>query len=392
MRLIGTSAYGIRLPILKEGDDLVSIVADYVLKTAKHHQLTLHDHDIVSVTEALVARTQGNYATIDDIANDIKAKFSTGTVGVVFPILSRNRFSIVLKGIAKGCKKVIVQLSYPNDEVGNQFISEQDLIDHHVNPYTDSFTEAAFRETFGYQTKHRFTHLDYIEYYKSLSDNIEVVFSNDPCYILNYTNQVLAADIHSRHLTKAKLKQYQDAVVYGLDDILSHSINGSGYNAEYGLLGSNKATETTVKLFPNHCQQFVQAVQEKLKSLTGKLIEVVVYGDGAFKDPVGHIWELADPVSALAYTDGLKGTPNELKIKFLADNAFKNLTGDDLQQALIDSIHQKDNRQLVEESEGTTPRQIADLVCSLSDLVSGSGDKGTPVILIQGYFDNYASQ
>lgn len=392
MRLIGTQAFGIRLPILKTGDDLISIVADYILKTTQHHQLTLHDRDIISVTEALVARTQGNYASIDDIAQDVQAKFAGSAVGVVFPILSRNRFSLLLKGIALGSKKVYVQLSYPHDEVGNQFISEQVLIEKKINPYLNSFTEAEFRAIFGYETKHLFTGIDYIEFYKSLGANIEIIFSNDPTYILNYTNQVIVADIHSRLLTKQKLKSQPNTLVYGLDDILTAPIANSGYNPEYGLLGSNKASETRIKLFPRDCQQFVNDLQARLFDLTKKKLEVVVFGDGAFKDPIGKIWELADPVSAIAFTSGLKGQPHELKIKYLADNLYQDLKGEQLNQALVASIKEKAQNPDLEMTEGTTPRQIADLVCSLSDLISGSGDKGTPVVLIQGYFDNYSSE
>ena len=381
-----------RLPILKEGDDLVSIVADHIIDASEAHNIKLHDRDIVSVTEALVARTQGNYASIADIAADVQSKFGNDTVGVVFPILSRNRFSILLKGIAKGAKKIVLQLSYPSDEVGNQFISEQQLIDHKINPYTDSFTEDEFRAVFGYDTKHVFTNIDYIEFYKSLADNIEIVFSNDPMYILNYTNKVLAADIHTRHLTKQKIAKVADTVVYGLDDVLATPQGNSGYNPDFGLLGSNKATETTVKLFPRDGHIFVEALQKQLLERTGKLIEVIIYGDGAFKDPVGKIWELADPVSGVAYTEGLKGVPNELKLKYLADNAFSDLSGEALNQALKDSITNKTDVLPGDTNEGTTPRQITDLVASLSDLMSGSGDKGTPVILIQGYFDNYSTQ
>ncbi len=391
MRLITTQAFGIRLPILKTGDDLISIITNSVLKAVKTHQLVLKDHDIISVTEALVARTQGNYASIEDIKNEVLKKYDYNTpLGVVFPMLSRNRFALVLEAIALGNKRVIVQFSYPADEVGNQFLDEQLLIEKQINPYQDAFDEKSFRDTFGYNTKHMFTNIDYIEFYKSLSDNIEIVFSNDPNYIYNYTNQVLVADVHTRHLTKVTLQQNKAGIVYGLDELLTEKSEQHGYNPTYGLLGSNKANETSVKLFPRDTETFVINLQAKIYQETNKKVEVVVFGDGAFKDPIGKIWELADPVSAIAFTDGLKGRPHELKIKYLADNTFQDLSGAALDKALIKSLKEKNPTTASSQSIGTTPRQIADLVCSLSDLISGSGDKGTPVVLIQGYFDNYS--
>lgn len=390
MRTIGTQAKGIRTPIIKQGDDLVAIVCDSVLNSAKTEGYTLNDRDVVGVTEAVVARAQGNYATIGQIAGDVRQKTGSGTVGVIFPILSRNRFAILLKGIAMGAEQVILQLSYPSDEVGNQLISIDTLDEKGVNPYTDAFTEEEWQKLFG-KTVHKFTGVDYVEYYKSLGGNIKIIFSNDPWHILKYTKTVITCDIHGRSRTKRILKAGGATAVFGLDDILTSSFEGSGYNERYGLLGSNKATEDSVKLFPRDCDRFVEEVAARLKAETGKNIEVMVYGDGAFRDPVCGIWELADPVVAPAYTKGLGGTPNELKLKFLADNRFGDLRGKELEEALKSEIRKKDSDLSGRmESEGTTPRRITDLIGSLCDLVSGSGDKGTPIVLVQGYFDNYA--
>ncbi len=390
MRTIGTQARGIRAPIIKSGDLLDKIVVDAVVGSSKIEGYELNDRDIVGVTEAVVARAQGNYATVEQIACDVKRKTGGKDVGVVFPILSRNRFSVLLKGIAQGVEHVIVQLSYPSDEVGNKLISLDLLDESSVNPYSDSFTEEGFNNIFG-NTHHEFTGVDYVEFYKSLGDNISIVFSNDPRYILNYTKNVIACDVHTRARTKQTLKTAGAELVIGLDSILSEPCEGSGYNPQYGLLGSNKATEESVKLFPRDCSEFVANVAAGLKQATGKNIEVLIYGDGAFKDPVGGIWELADPVVSPAYTAGLAGTPNELKLKYLADNQYGALTGKELEDALKDEIRRKD-KNLVGNmaAEGTTPRKITDLLGSLCDLVSGSGDKGTPIILIQGYFDNFA--
>ena len=393
-RVVGTVVRGLRCPIIKEGDNIEQIVVDSVLKAVESENITLNDKDVVTVTESIVARAQGNYASINDIAEDVKAKFGDDTIGVIFPILSRNRFAICLRGIAKGAaKKIVLMLSYPSDEVGNHLV-DLDLLDEKgVNPWTDVLTEAEFRNLFGYN-KHTFTGVDYIEYYKSLVEECgvecEVIFSNDCRTILNYTKSVLTCDIHSRFRTKRLLKAKGAEKVYGLDDILTESINGSGFNSQYGLLGSNKSTEETVKLFPTNCQPVVDNIQSILKEKTGKTIEVMIYGDGAFKDPVGKIWELADPVVSPAYTSGLEGTPNEVKIKYLADNNFANLEGEELKKAISEYIVNKDSDltgNMV--SQGTTPRRLTDLIGSLSDLTSGSGDKGTPIILIQGYFDNY---
>lgn len=395
-RLVGTVSRGLRAPIIRQGDDLAAIVVDSVLAAAESEGFALRDRDVVAVTEAVVARAQGNYATIQQIAEDVKSKFGEETVGVLFPILSRNRFAVCLKGIASGCKKVVLMLSYPSDEVGNHLISMDALDESGVNPWSDVLTEARYRELFGYQ-KHTFTGVDYVEYYKKLIEDCgaqaEIVFANNPKAILNYTKYVLACDIHTRARTKKILKAAGAEVVYTLDDIMTSSVNGSGYNDKYGLLGSNKATETTVKLFPIHCEELVKRVQRELLEKTGKHIEVMVYGDGAFKDPVGKIWELADPVVSPAYTDGLKGTPNEVKLKYLADNDFASLSGKELKDAISQYIREKDEKaesltgNMV--SQGTTPRRLTDLIGSLADLTSGSGDKGTPIILIQGYFDNY---
>ena len=390
MRTIGTRAFGVRTPIIREGDDLVTLVAESVKASADAENIALQDRDVVGITEAVVARAQGNYATIDQIAADVAQKFPEGEVGVILPIFSRNRFSMLLKGISKGVNKVYLQLGFPSDEVGNMLISLDDLDAKNVNPYTDSFTEKEFVALFG-NPVHQFTGVNYVEFYKSLGDNIEIVFSNNPTYILKYTKNALAADIHTRHRTKRLLKAAGANRVYGLDDILSSSVNGSGFNPDYGLLGSNKATEESVKLFPRDCKSFTDGLQKKLKELTGKSIEVMIYGDGAFKDPVGGIWELADPVVSPAYSDGLVGQPSELKLKFLADNQFSDLTGEKLEEALRKAILEKQGNMVGKmESEGTTPRRYTDLLGSLCDLVSGSGDKGTPVVVVQGYFDNYA--
>ena len=394
-RMIGTVSRGVRAPIIREGDDIAQIVVDSVLK-ASEGNFSIQDRDVVAVTEAVVARAQGNYASVDAIAADVRAKFGNDTVGVLFPILSRNRFAICLRGIAKGCKKVVLMLSYPSDEVGNHLIDLDELDDKGVNPWSDVLTEEKYRELFGYK-KHVFTGVDYVDYYKQLilesGAEAEVVFANNPKAILSYTKSVLTCDIHTRARTKRLLKAAGAEKVYGLDDIMTASIDGSGYNDKYGLLGSNKATEDTVKLFPVNCQPVVDRIHQMLLDATGKNVEVMVYGDGAFKDPVGKIWELADPVVSPAYTAGLEGTPNEVKLKYLADNDFANLSGDALKDAISDYIRKKDEKaaSLVGSmvTQGTTPRRLTDLIGSLCDLTSGSGDKGTPIILVQGYFDNY---
>ena len=394
-RMIGTASYGVRCPVIREGDNLCKIVTKSVLAAAKWGNLTIHDRDVIAVTESIVARSQGNYASVDDIAADVKAKTGGETVGVIFPILSRNRFAICLRGIAKGVKKVVLMLSYPSDEVGNSILDVEKLYETGINPYTDVLSLEEYRKAFGVY-KHRFTGVDYVEYYSSLikesGAECQVVFANDARSILKYTDTVIACDIHTRFRTKEVLKKAGAKVVLGMDDILNAPVNGSGYNSKYGLLGSNKAREDTVKLFPRDCQGLVEDIQKCMKEETGKHVEVMVYGDGAFKDPVGKIWELADPVVSPAYTDGLNGTPNELKLKYLADNDYKDLNGQQLKEAIENSIKAKEG-DLVGKmaSEGTTPRQLTDLLGSLSDLTSGSGDKGTPVILIQGYFDNYTS-
>jgi len=395
-RMIGTVSRGVRAPIIKEGDDIVEIVTSSVIEASENAGFEFHDRDIVAMTEAIVARAQGNYATVDDIAEDVKAKFGGETVGVIFPILSRNRFAICLRGIAKGVKKIVLMLSYPSDEVGNHLISVDLLDEKGVDPYTDVLSLEKYRELFGYE-KHQFTGVDYVEYYEKLirdcGADVEIIFANNPKAILNYTKNVLCCDIHTRARTKKILKANGGEIVLGLDEILNHSVNGSGYNAEYGLLGSNKATEDRVKLFPKDCQPVVDSIQKKLYEKTGRNIEVMVYGDGAFKDPVGKIWELADPVVSPAYTKGLEGTPNELKLKYLADNDFADLSGDELKQAIKGKIKEKENNLVGKmASEGTTPRRLTDLIGSLCDLTSGSGDKGTPIVLIQGYFDNYTNE
>ena len=392
-RLIGTVSMGVRAPIIREGDDIAQIVVDSVVNAANSANMKLAEKDIVAVTEAVVARAQGNYASIDDIAADIKNKFGEDTVGVIFPILSRNRFSVCLKGIARGAKKICLMLSYPADEVGNHLVSLDDLDEKGINPWTDVLTEEKYRELFGI-VKHPFTGVDYIEFYKELIQGegceVEVILANDCRTILNYTKSVLTCDIHTRERSKRLLKAAGAEKVYGLDDILATPVNESGCNEQYGLLGSNKATEETVKLFPRDCAPVVKAIQDGIYAKTGVKVEAMIYGDGAFKDPVGKIWELADPVVSPAYTEGLEGQPNEIKIKYLADNDFANLNGDELKQAISERIKSKDGNLVGKmESQGTTPRRLTDLIGSLSDLTSGSGDKGTPIILIKGYFDNY---
>ena len=395
-RMVGTVSRGVRAPIIRKGDNLIDIVTNSVLEASKVEGFAIRNRDIVAMTEAIVARAQGNYASVDDIAADVKAKFGGETVGVIFPILSRNRFAICLRGIAKGCKKVVLMLSYPSDEVGNHLISLDMLDEKGVNPYTDVLDLKTYRELFGYE-KHPFTGVDYVEYYESLikesGAEVEIVFANDPRAILKYTKNVLNCDIHSRFRTKRLLKAAGVEINYGLDEILNAPVNGSGYNENYGLLGSNKATEDQVKLFPRDSQALVEAIQDKLLKETGKLVEVMVYGDGAFKDPVGKIWELADPIVSPAYTPGLEGTPNELKLKYLADNDFADLSGEELKAAIKNEISKKDDNLVGKmASEGTTPRRLTDLIGSLCDLTSGSGDKGTPIVYIQGYFDNYTTE
>ena len=395
-RMVGTVSRGVRAPIIREGDDLVEIVTASVLEAAKQEGYEVRDRDVVAMTEAIVARAQGNYATVDDIAADVRAKLGGGTIGVVFPILSRNRFAICLRGIAKGAEKIVLQLSYPSDEVGNHLV-DIDLVDEKgVNPYTDVLTLERFRELFGH-ILHPFTGIDYIDYYAQLiresGAEVEVVFANDPRAVLKYTDRVLTCDIHTRARSKRLLKAAGAAVVCGLDDILNAPVNGSGCNEKYGLLGSNKSTEDKVKLFPRDCQKLVEDIQARLLAETGKHVEVMVYGDGAFKDPVGKIWELADPVVSPAYTAGLEGTPNELKLKYLADNDFAALSGEALRDAIKGEILKKDGSLTGKmSSQGTTARRLTDLIGSLCDLTSGSGDKGTPIIHIQGYFDNYTAE
>ena len=391
-RLFGTVSRGVRAPIINEGDDIVKVVVDAVLDASREEGVEFRDKDVVAMTESVVARAQGNYVTVDDIATDVKNKFGGETVGVIFPILSRNRFSVCLRGIAKGCKKVVIMLSYPSDEVGNHLIS-LDMIDNAgVNPYSDVLDTKKYRELFGY-VKHHFTGVDYVEYYESLvremGADCEIIFANNPKAILPYTKNVLCCDIHTRFRTKRILKEAGADIVLGMDEICNAPINGSGYNPNYGLLGSNKSTEERIKLFPRDCKPVVEAISAELKKATGKHVEVMVYGDGAFKDPVGKIWELADPVVSPAYTKGLEGTPHELKLKYLADNDFADLSGEELKQAIINKIAEKDEN--IVGQMGTTPRQLTDLIGSLCDLTSGSGDKGTPIIWIQGYFDNYTT-
>lgn len=395
-RLVGTIARGVRAPIIREGDDICQIVAESVINASLSEGFKLRERDVIAVTEAVVARSQGNYATIDDIANDIYSKFGEKTIGVIFPILSRNRFAICLKGIAKKAKKIVLMLSYPSDEVGNHLVSLDDLDDAKVNPWTDVLSESKYRELFGYK-EHYFTGVDYVKYYRDLITSfgceLEIIFANDAKTILNYTKNVLCCDIHTRERTKRILKENGAELVYGLDDILTKSISGSGYNEQYGLLGTNKATEDRVKLFPRDCANVAKRIQNIILEKTGKHVEAMVYGDGAFKDPVGKIWELADPVVSPGYTEGLIGQPNEVKLKYLADNDFADLKGEELKKAISEYIRKKDNNlkgQMV--SQGTTPRRLTDLIGSLCDLTSGSGDKGTPIVLIQGYFDNYTNE
>ena len=395
-RMVGTISRGVRAPIIRSGDDLAVIVTESVLSAAREEGYEIRDRDVVAMTEAIVARAQGNYATVDDIALDVKNKLGGETVGVIFPILSRNRFAICLRGIAKGAKKVVIMLSYPSDEVGNHLVSLDALDEKGINPYSDVLTLEKYRELFGYE-KHTFTGVDYVAYYEQLvrecGAEVEFVFANDARAILPYTKNIINCDIHTRARTKRILKAAGAERVFGLDEIMNASVNGSGYNEQYGLLGSNKATEDQVKLFPRDCQTLVEDIQARLFKETGKLVEVMVYGDGAFKDPVGKIWELADPVVSPAYTAGLEGTPNELKLKYLADNDFAALSGEELKAAIKASIQKKD-ADLVGKmaSEGTTPRRLTDLIGSLCDLTSGSGDKGTPIVHIQGYFDNYTTE
>ena len=394
-RKVGTISRGIRCPIIREGDNLAEIVVDSVLDAAESEGFEIRDRDVISVTESVVARAQGNYASIDAIAGDVKAKLGGETIGVIFPILSRNRFSICLKGIAKGAKKVVLMLSYPSDEVGNSLVSLDQVDEAGINPYSDVLDLKRYRELFG-ENKHSFTGVDYVAYYCQLIEEqgaeAQVVFANNPREILNHTRKVLTCDIHSRMRTKRILKEAGAEVVCGMDDILNAPVDGSGCNEKYGLLGSNKSTEDTIKLFPRDCMDLVNDIQNKVLDRTGKHVEVMVYGDGAFKDPVGKIWELADPVVSVANTEGLEGTPNEVKLKYLADNDFKDLSGEALKNAVSQRIKEKKS-DLVGDmaSQGTTPRRLTDLIGSLCDLTSGSGDKGTPVILVQGYFDNYAN-
>lgn len=392
-RLVGTVSRGLRAPIIRQGDDLEKIVVETVLNANKAGEFEIRDKDVLAITEAVVARAQGNYASIDQIASDVKNKLGGETIGVIFPILSRNRFAICLKGIAKGAKKVVLMLSYPSDEVGNGLV-DMDLLDEkNVNPYSDVLTLEEFEKLFG-KSKHPFTGMDYVGYYKDLIEGVgtqvEIIFANNPKAILKYTDRVLTCDIHTRARSKRLLKEAGAKAVLGLDDIMKASVDGSGYNEKYGILGSNKATEDTVKLFPNDCTDFVNSIQKKILEETGKTIEVMVYGDGAFKDPAGKIWELADPVVSPGYTSGLEGTPNEVKIKYLADNDFAHLRGDELKAAISEYIKNKDadlKNSMV--AQGTTPRRLTDLIGSLCDLTSGSGDKGTPIVYIQGYFDSY---
>ena len=394
-RKVGTISRGIRCPIIRKGDDLVKIAVDSVLDAANSEGFAMRDKDVVALTESIVARAQGNYASIEAISTDVKNKMQADTIGVIFPILSRNRFAICLRGIAKAAKKIVLMLSYPSDEVGNALLTYDQLDDAGVNPYSDVLSLEKYRELFGYGV-HEFTGVDYVEYYsniiKECGAEVEVVFANQAKTILDYADHIITCDIHTRVRTKRILKNAGAKVVLGLDDILTTSIDGNGYNEKYGLLGSNKSTEDTIKLFPRDCQDLVLNIQKSFFEKTGKHVEVMVYGDGAFKDPQGKIWELADPVVSPAFTDGLIGTPNELKLKYLADNDFKDLSGEELKKAISESIRAKNNNLVGNmASQGTTPRQLTDLIGSLCDLTSGSGDKGTPIILIQGYFDNYTN-
>jgi len=390
MKAVGTVARGIRAPLIKTGDDIAHIVVESILNATKEEGFKLRDKDVVGVTEAVVARAQGNYASCAQIASDIRAKYPDGTLAITFPILSRNRFGNILKGIAQGCDKLYIMLSYPSDEVGNELISWDMLDKAGVNPYTDVLTEKQVHEIFGNNIKHVFTNMDYVQYYKSFGKHIEIIFANDVRSVLKFTKNVLCCDIHTRFRSKRLLKEAGTEIIFGLDDILTSSAQGSGYNERYGLLGSNKATEDSLKLFPRDCETVVSRIVQKLKNISGKQIEVMIYGDGAFKDPVGHIWELADPVVSPAYTAGLEGTPNEIKLKFMLDNE---LTGksEDEKKAAVDNAIKTKPKDLDDMALGTTPRRYTDLLGSLCDLMSGSGDKGTPIILIQGYFDNYAS-
>lgn len=392
-RKVGTISRGIRCPIIREGDNLVDIAVTSIMEAAESEPFSLRDKDVIALTESIVARAQGNYVTVEDIADDVRAKLGGGTIGVIFPILSRNRFAICLKGIAMGAKKVVLMLSYPSDEVGNALLTYDQLDEAGINPYSDVLTLEKYRQLFG-ENKHEFTNVDYVEYYsdiiKEAGAEVEIIFANQAKTILDYTDCVLTCDIHTRKRTKRLLKEAGAKIVCGMDDILTSPINGSGYNAKYGLLGSNKSTEDKVKLFPRECQDLVEAIQKEVKKLTGKQVEVMVYGDGAFKDPQGKIWELADPVVSPAFTNGLIGTPNELKLKYLADNDFSDLRGEELKEAISRSIREKQESLIGNmASQGTTPRQLTDLLGSLCDLTSGSGDKGTPIILVQGYFDNF---
>ncbi|MBQ3110939.1 MAG: coenzyme F420-0:L-glutamate ligase [Clostridia bacterium] len=394
-RRVGTVSRGIRCPIIREGDDLASIVATSVLEAAKCEGFEINDRDVISITESIVARAQGNYASVDDIAEDVKAKLGNDTIGVIFPILSRNRFAICLKGIAKAVKKVVLMLSYPSDEVGNELISIDKIDEAGINPYSDVLSLEKYRELFG-ENKHEFTGVDYVQYYgdviRECGAEVEIIFANQAKTILNYTDCIINCDIHTRARTKRILLAAGAKVVCSLDDILNAPVNGSGCNEKYGLLGSNKSTEDKIKLFPRECKELVLDVQKAIMDATGKHVEVMVYGDGAFKDPQGKIWELADPVVSPAFTDGLVGTPNELKLKYLADNDFADLSGEALKEAISKSIKEKDGNLVGSmASQGTTPRQLTDLIGSLCDLTSGSGDKGTPVVLVQGYFDNYTN-
>ncbi|MCL2359812.1 coenzyme F420-0:L-glutamate ligase [Candidatus Bathycorpusculum sp.] len=392
MRTFGTQAIGIRTPIIHQGDDLPEIIVNSITEHTKKTNTTIYDHDIIGITEAVVARAQGNYATTAQIAADIKTKFPTGPVGIVFPILSRNRFSVLLKGIAAAVDQLYIQLSYPTDEVGNHIISMEQIYEANINPHKDVFSEQEFRQRFP-DLKHKFTAIDYLELYRNLGNQAKIILANDPCEILKYTKNIITADIHTRTQTKRRLLAAGAKTVYGLEDILTKSINNSGYNQIYGLLGSNKASEDKVKLFPHSCEAFVTNVQKLIYEKTGAKVEVLIYGDGAFKDPVGKIWELADPVVSPAFTDGLIGLPNELKLKYIADTEFAHKRGTEAQEAIIERIRQKQKNLIgKEETEGTTPRRLTDLIGSLCDLISGSGDKGTPIILIKGYFDNYACE
>lgn len=394
-RKVGTVSRGVRCPIIREGDDLASIVTNSVIEASESENFELKDRDVIAVTESVVARSQGNYATIEALGKDVRNKFGNDTIGVIFPILSRNRFAICLKGIASGVRKIVLMLSYPSDEVGNALLTYDQLDEANINPYSDVLTLEKYRELFG-NNIHEFTGVDYVEYYsniiKEMGAEVEVIFANNPRTILNYTKKVLTCDIHSRARTKRILKEAGAEIVLGLDDLMNESIDGSGYNKKYGILGSNKSTETSIKLFPKECKDLVLKIQENILNITGKHVEVMVYGDGAFKDPQGKIWELADPCVSPAYTDGLIGTPNELKLKYLADNDYADLSGEALKNAISEAIKHKD-KNLVGNmaSQGTTPRQLTDLIGSLCDLTSGSGDKGTPIVLVQGYFDNYTN-